>query len=415
MAREDGTERVRVKSGTYYAKYRDPDGRVVVVPTGCRDRSSAEQFLGRLERDTDRVKAGIVTSDEVRQAKHRVGPIEDHIEAYLGTFRGSHAHRKDTRRCLMTMVREFEWRTLADMRRETLETWLASEARKGRSARSRNAYHTALVSFCNWCVDVNRLAGNPFAKIAKADLESDPRRPRRALFEQEVIRLMQAAREAPRRPAQKRSEKTPGTSRRPAEKLSGADRAELYLVLVGTGLRIGELSRLLVKDFRLDSRVPCIELPAAIDKKHRQAVIPLRHDLVELLRARVAGKAPTDHVFEVPADLIKRFDADCKRAGIPKRDDRGRTVDLHSLRMTFNTWLARAGVAPRVAQELMRHEDIDLTMNVYTDPALLDLQGAVESLPSLLQNLHQTGVIRVQTMSTDVNDGAGLNGKGVAS
>ena len=31
----------------------------------------------------------------------------------------------------------------------------------------------------------------------------------------------------------------------------------------------------------------------------------------------------------------------------------------------------------------MRHSDIKLTMNVYTDPALLDVRGALDSLPAL--------------------------------
>jgi hypothetical protein len=31
----------------------------------------------------------------------------------------------------------------------------------------------------------------------------------------------------------------------------------------------------------------------------------------------------------------------------------------------------------------MRHSSIDLTMNVYTDPRLLDLRGAVDALPEL--------------------------------
>ena len=31
----------------------------------------------------------------------------------------------------------------------------------------------------------------------------------------------------------------------------------------------------------------------------------------------------------------------------------------------------------------MRHSTIDLTMNVYTDPILLDVHGALDSLPSL--------------------------------
>ena len=41
------------------------------------------------------------------------------------------------------------------------------------------------------------------------------------------------------------------------------------------------------------------------------------------------------------------------------------------------------GVAPRTAQAAMRHSSIDLTMNVYTDPALLDVHGALDALPSL--------------------------------
>jgi hypothetical protein len=31
----------------------------------------------------------------------------------------------------------------------------------------------------------------------------------------------------------------------------------------------------------------------------------------------------------------------------------------------------------------MRHSSIDLTMNVYTDPRLLDVHGALDSLPTL--------------------------------
>ena len=70
-------------------------------------------------------------------------------------------------------------------------------------------------------------------------------------------------------------------------------------------------------------------------------------------------------------------------AGIAKRDDRGRTIDVHALRTTFATLLSKGGVSPRTAQAAMRHSSIDLTMNTYTDPKLLDVQGAVDSLPTL--------------------------------
>jgi len=31
----------------------------------------------------------------------------------------------------------------------------------------------------------------------------------------------------------------------------------------------------------------------------------------------------------------------------------------------------------------MRHSSLDLTLNVYTDPSLLDVAGAIKALPSL--------------------------------
>ena len=81
--------------------------------------------------------------------------------------------------------------------------------------------------------------------------------------------------------------------------------------------------------------------------------------------------------------MIKIFNRDLQAADIPKYDQIDRVVDIHALRHTFGTHLARAGVAPRVAQAAMRHSSIDLTMNVYTDPTLLDVAGAVEALPRI--------------------------------
>ena len=48
--------------------------------------------------------------------------------------------------------------------------------------------------------------------------------------------------------------------------------------------------------------------------------------------------------------------------------------------------LSQNGVTPRTAQAAMRHSKIDLTMNVYTDPRLLDVAGAMNALPSFPLN-----------------------------
>ena len=61
---------------------------------------------------------------------------------------------------------------------------------------------------------------------------------------------------------------------------------------------------------------------------------------------------------------------------------------IHALRHTFGTHLSKNGVAPRTAQAAMRHSSLELTMNVYTHPSLLDVAGALDALPSLSLTTH---------------------------
>jgi len=90
-----------------------------------------------------------------------------------------------------------------------------------------------------------------------------------------------------------------------------------------------------------------------------------------------------DHsLFAVRQDFVKTLDRDLAPGGTPKRYERGRVVDVHSLCHTFRTHLSKNGLAPGTAQAAMRHSSLDLTMNVYTDPSLLDVGGAVDALPS---------------------------------
>jgi integrase len=292
------------------------------------------------------------------------------------------------------------------------------------SARTRNAYRNALVAFCNWCADptVNRLAVNPFAAVPKANEKADPRRQRRAMTEPELVRLLAVARERPLLEALT-VRKGPRSGERYADvrpevrerlQLLGRERALIYKTLVLTGLRKGELASLTVAHLRLDDAVPCLSLDAADEKNREGNEIPLREDLATDLRDWLADKLrrlqvearqsgapiparlpPDTPLFNVPDRLVKILDRDLVAAGIArrvkvdgkwvidKRDDRGRSLDVHALRHTFGTLLSKGGVTPRTAQAAMRHSDIKLTMNVYTDPALLDVRGALDALPGL--------------------------------
>ena len=194
----------------------------------------------------------------------------------------------------------------------------------------------------------------------------------------------------------------------------GRERALIYKTLVLTGLRKGELASLAVGQLVLDADPAFLVLDAADEKNREGNSIPLRTDLAadlrqwladkaktaqeatagQVLRMPMAGRAPSEGwslpadtpVFRVSRDLVRILDRDLAAAGIPKRDDRGRTVDVHALRHSFGTHLSKGGVAPRTAQAAMRHSTMDLTMNVYTDPRLLDVHGALDVLPNLSLN-----------------------------
>ena len=61
-------------------------------------------------------------------------------------------------------------------------------------------------------------------------------------------------------------------------------------------------------------------------------------------------------------------------------------ADFHALRHSFISNLVRAGVSPKVAQQLARHSTIALTMDRYAHTAMGDLSAGVESLPPVPGN-----------------------------
>ena len=173
--------------------------------------------------------------------------------------------------------------------------------------------------------------------------------------------------------------------RKPQLEQLGQERALFYLLAVSTGLRRKELMSLTVGHVHANAvPTPFLELLAKDTKSGSAATIPLRTDVIEEAQACLDARGD-----DLPADtkLFPRpprtpvFHADCQASGIPKTDPRGRVIDIHALRHTFGTHLSASGVRPRTAMAAMRHSRIELTMNYYTDPVLLDVAGAMESLP----------------------------------
>ena len=84
-------------------------------------------------------------------------------------------------------------------------------------------------------------------------------------------------------------------------------------------------------------------------------------------------------VEKIADELQRRTDS----SFLKPENARGEVADFHALRHTFITMLASSGVHPKVAQQLARHSTITLTMDRYSHARLVDLNSAVENLPSL--------------------------------
>jgi integrase len=77
-------------------------------------------------------------------------------------------------------------------------------------------------------------------------------------------------------------------------------------------------------------------------------------------------------------NAMRLFDRVLRRAKIPRVDAEGRKLDIHSLRHTFGSRLARHGVGLVQVQRLMGHSDPKLTAQVYTHLGVDDLRDALE-------------------------------------
>src|SRR5262245_53313458 len=301
VGKKDGAERVIHESPFFVAKYRDGAGVVRVEPTGCRDETAARQVLADLERKAELVRSNVMTASEAAISNHQSVPLADHFDAFDEYHQAKGVtviHREDTGRYLRRLGAECSFGTLTDLRREALERWLALRSAEGMSARTRNAYRNALVSFCNWCFETNRLATNPFDAVPKANEKADPRRQRRAMTEPELVQLLAVASERPllealtvrkgRRKGERYANVRPEVQQTP--QLLGAERALSYKTLLLTGLRKAELASLTVAHLCLDDAVPYLTLDAAEEKNREGNDIPLRGDLAADLRDWLADK-----------------------------------------------------------------------------------------------------------------------------
>lgn len=381
-----GAQKIVNLSDKWYAEWR-VNGQKRRQPLST-DKTVSQKMLGDLILELEKGKAGLhfAFKDELLR------PISEHVADFLADLkkRGvSEKYASERDRCLQAVISGCRAKTLADLTVDRVDHFL--ESLNG-AARTKDIYRAAALGFCNWLVRKNRLEFNLLARTTKPD--GKVVRVRRALKPEELQNLLDTTRARPIkefsiiRRGKRKGQQVANLRDEVRERLTmlGRERALIYKIAIYTGLRRGEIAALRVAHLSLDAKpFRHLILPGEFTKNGGEAKLLLVPSYAEELRAWIqdARKQGGDLLFAVRNEMVKTLKADLAAAGIKYRDEQGRVVDFHALRMTADTMLGLAGVPPRVRMLFMRHSDIRLTMQTYDDSSLYELESAVKALDKL--------------------------------
>ena len=374
----------KVDSKCYYGSFTDPHSGKRIVKKLFTDKTASRRRLDQLIQQAEQKAAGIID----RYAEHRTRPIVEHISEYLDHCEHvgqAKRHRQVKQSDLERLIADTGAKRLPDLEAAVVERHLRGLREEGLSARKVNAVRSHAVAFMNWCVKTGRTPENRLSIISKLDERTDRRRVRRPLTDEELTRLLEVAEE----------QDLAIGNRYTSRKL-------VYLVAALTGLRRGELKKITWGDLDLETSV--LRIRAGVGKSKREDYIALHPQALDaLISFKPETARPADKVFAT-MPTIRTFYLDLERARakwieeapddaerqrrqqsdmLSRVDHQGRVVDLHAMRTTLGTMLAQQGVAPQLAQKIMRHADYKTTLNHYTVLGLHDTARAIESLPRI--------------------------------
>jgi len=302
--------------------------------------------------------------------------IVDHIQAYeahLQARGNTGKHVRTTVGRIRRVVEAMSIRHWHEMQPGSVVTTIAELRVRKRplSALVQNYHLRDLKGFARWCVKDGRLDASPIEHLRPLDaakVRAGRCHERRALTIEEGRRLLEVTAVASEHHG-----------------MTGHDRALLYRLALETGLRSSELRSLERGSFDLDSDQLSVTVRSGYTKNRQEATLPLRPETAQMLRPHLATRLPSAPVFSMPdaRDVAAMLREDLAAAEIADRDELNRVVDFHALRHTTGTWLAASGVHPKLAQRILRHSTITLTMDRYSHAYRVDEVKAVNMLPDL--------------------------------
>ncbi|MGB0372134.1 MAG: tyrosine-type recombinase/integrase [Opitutales bacterium] len=340
--------------------------RTVALKTA--DKRIAEKRLDQFVRCLELEHEGEpIPSNLWGAPKREIKDLLDDYKRGLLSKRRAERHVHDTCTRIETLCKKLSWKTLDDIAPLGFERWrsrgpLNERTERPISAKTLNEYLVSIKAFVNWAIKLGYMESNPLKSIEKVETRGAETKKRRAWSDEEFETFM-----------------TEGTPHR-------ADYRAAVFLLRWTGLRKNELQRLTWGDVFIDGDKPFMTVRSSVSKNHKEESIPLlgiAADYFKLLRPEHWKGSQKVLGFTIPAS--KQLKYDLKRLDITYSNEVG-DLDFHALRHTFGTWLVSQGVPLKEVQVLMRHSDINMTANRYTDVTRLPIARTISDLAFFLKD-----------------------------
>lgn len=331
------------------------------------------------------VSFGLVRSNKVTDNISK--PLTEHLKDYCEDKIADNCdpvYIRNNRTAINKVLEGCDFQVWEDIDGSTAKVFLSKgRGGDGYSQGYYNAQLRAFKTFCKWLIEKKRVSGDDPMKEEKLIKVTEFRKKRRALTIAEQQKLLSVTETEPER-----------------HFASGHERALVYRLALETGLRSKEVRSLRVLSFNLEKLNVRIESCDAKGKRTDSLI--LMKETAQLLQEHFKGKSPKDRAFSLPhpTHMVKMIRDDLKASDIVYRDEADRDVDFHSLRHSFITNLALAGVHPSVAQKLARHSNILLTMRFYTHVLHDSEVNAIQALNNLTHTC-QSGTLSGSPMDSN--------------
>lgn len=285
-------------------------------------------------------------------------------------------HRAKERSSLRRARDVMGWRLLNDLSTEDIRNYMIRLGTAQRAAKTIKLYRDSLDRFGKWAVKAGLMSRNPVDGVPAPMLR--PHQARVIPTEDELRRIIEAGRADWR----------------------AKDWWLAVLTMATTGLRVSEARGLEWSMVDLSSGT--IHLPASITKSKRDQRAFLTPELVALLSEHhKACKGPRVFVSAMKRGQMLVY---CRKAGVLRV--RGtKTLSYHSFRHFCSNRLMVAGFTTEERQQAMRHSNISMTAEVYTDPAQVAASSRFASLPPILVSSAEEKLGRFEVGGLDSGNG----------